>query len=261
MKITRPIPPDSERIITGRSGRGLSGVRASAEELAFTLVEVMIAMTIFGLVMIAIYSSWFSILRGSKVGQDAAAEAQRTRVSIRAIRDALTSGQLYMENIRYYWFMADTSGEFASLSLVSRLPESFPGSGLFGDQIVRRVSFTVESGEKGRRQLVLRQTPLLEPPDTAQTPYTTVLAPNVNLFTLEFWNTNTLEWEKEWLWTNQLPKLVRVGLSIGPPNRQPSLDDTVFQTALVSSMAIHRVFQVPPLRRGIGANPGGGISR
>lgn len=230
---------------------------APARKRAFTLVEVLIAMTIFGLVMIAIYSSWSAILRGSKVGLNAAAEAQRTRVSIRAVRAALTSAQLYMENIRYYWFMADTSGDFAALSLVSRLPSSFPGSGLFGDQIVRRVSFTVEPGPNGMRQLVLRQTPLLEPPDTASTPYTNVLAPNVNLFSLEFWNTNTLEWDPEWPWTNQLPKLVRVALSVGPPDRRPSPADTAVETALVSSMAIPRVFQAPPIRRGIGGAPSG----
>jgi prepilin-type N-terminal cleavage/methylation domain-containing protein len=223
---------------------------------AFTLVEVMIAMTIFGVVMIAIYSSWAAILRGSKVGLDAAAEAQRTRIAIRAIREALGSAQLYMENIRYYWFMADTSGEFAELSLVSRLSESFPGSGLFGNQIVRRVSFSVAPGSNGQHQLVLRQTPLLEPPETARTPYTTVLAPNVNLFSLEFWNTNKLEWESEWPFTNQLPKLVRVALSVGPPNHKPTPDDTAVQTALVSSMAIPRILQVPPIRRGLGGVPG-----
>ena len=227
---------------------------------AFTMIEVMVAMTIFGMVMVAIYSSWSAVLRGSKVGLNAAAEAQRTRVAVRAIREALTSGQLYVENVRYYWFMADTSSEFAALSLVSRLPSSFPGSGLFHDQIVRRVSFTVEPGPGGQRQLVLRQTPLLEPPETADEPYTTILAPNVNQFALEFWNTNTLEWDPEWPFTNQLPKLVRFALSIGPPNNRPSPSDTAVQTALVSSMAIPRILQMPPVRRGIGAVPGGGRS-
>jgi prepilin-type N-terminal cleavage/methylation domain-containing protein len=224
--------------------------------IAFTLIEVMIAITIFGVVMIAIYSSWAAILRGSKVGLDAAAEAQRTRISLRAIREALSSGQLYVENLRYYWFMADTSGDFAALSLVSRLPASFPGSGLFGNQIVRRVSFTVEPGPNGQNQFVLRQTPLLEPADTASTPYTTVLAPNVNLFSLAFWNTNKQEWEDDWPFTNQLPKLVRISLSIGPPHHKPTLEDTAVQTALVSSMAIPRILQVPPIRRGLGVVPG-----
>jgi prepilin-type N-terminal cleavage/methylation domain-containing protein len=232
--------------------------RSTTLSRAFTIIEIMIAMTIFALVMIAIYSSWTAILRGSKVGLTAAAEAQRTRVAARAVRDALTSTQLYFENIRYYWFLADTSGEFAALSLVSRLPASFPGSGLFGNQVVRRVSFTVEPGPNGQRQLVLRQTPLLEPPETADTPYTTILAPNVNLFALEFYNTNTLEWDPEWPWTNQLPKLVRVQLSVGPPGRKPSLDNITVQSALVSSMAIPRALQVPQIRRGIGVNPGGG---
>jgi prepilin-type N-terminal cleavage/methylation domain-containing protein len=219
---------------------------------AFTLIEILIAMAIFGLVMLAVYSSWAAILRGSKAGLNAAAEAQRSRMAIRSVRDALTSGQLYMENLRYYWFMADTSGQFASLTMVSRLPASFPGSGLFGNQIVRRVSFTVEPGTNGQNQLILRQVPLLEPPDTAQTPYTTVLAPNVNLFSLEFWNTNTLEWDPEWLLTNQLPKLVRIGISVGPTNRRPTPSDTAVETALVSSMAIPRGLQVPPVRRGAG---------
>ena len=225
---------------------------------AFTMIEIMIAITIFGVVMIAIYSSWASILRGSKVGLDAAAEAQRTRVSVRAIRESLTSAQLYMENVRYYWFMADTSGDFASLSMVSRLPASFPGSGLFGNQIVRRVSFSVEPGPKGQNQLVLRQTPLLEPPETARTPYLTVLAPNVNAFSLEFYNTNTLEWDKEWPFTNMLPKLVRFALSVGPPHAKATPGDTAVETALVSSMAIPRILQVPPVRRGIGVPPVGG---
>ncbi len=223
---------------------------------AFTLIEVMIAMTIFGLVMVAIYSSWAAILRGSKVGLNAAAEAQRTRMATRAIREALTSAQLYVENIRYYSFMADTSGDFAALSLVSRLPASFPGSGLFGNQVVRRVSFTVESGPSGQRQLVLRQVPILEPPDTAETPYTIILAPNVHQFSMEFWNTNTLEWDPEWPFTNQLPKLVRFALSVGPPNHRPRPEDISLQTALVSSMAIPRVLQIPPVRRGFGSPPG-----
>jgi prepilin-type N-terminal cleavage/methylation domain-containing protein len=249
----RPALPPHPHPLERRANR--SG-RFSAK-LAFTLIEIMVAMTIFGLVMLAIYTSWISILRGSKVGLNAAAEAQRTRVAVRAIREALTSGQLYIENLRYYWFMADTSGDFAALSLVSRLPAGFPGSGLFGNQIVRRVSFTVEPTAHGQNQLVLRQTPLLEPPETAATPYTNVLAPNVNLFTMEFWNTETQEWDPEWPWTNQLPRLVRFSLSIGPPGHKVTPADTAVQTALVSSMAIPRALQVPPIRRALGATPGG----
>jgi prepilin-type N-terminal cleavage/methylation domain-containing protein len=241
-------PTSSGLYIPSSKGQGQSPRPRALR--AFTLIEVMIAMTIFGVVMIAIYTSWASILRGSKVGLDAAAESQRTRLAMRAIREALTSAQLYVENSRYYWFMADTSGEHAELSLVSRLPESFPGSGLFGNQALRRISFTVEPGPGGN-QLTLRQVPLLEPASAGSEPYEIVLAPNVNLFALEFWNTNTLEWDPDWPFTNQLPKLVKVALSVGPPHRRPSPADTAVETALVSSLAIPRSVQVPAIRRGV----------
>jgi prepilin-type N-terminal cleavage/methylation domain-containing protein len=251
--------PTPHRQLSHAASRRLTSGSLSSEH-AFTLIEVMVAMAIFGMVMLAIYTSWAAILRGSQVGLQAAAEAQRTRVAVRALRDALTTGQLYTENLRYYWFMADTSGEFPALTLVSRLPASFPGSGLFGNQIVRRIAFTVEAGPNGQNQLVLRQTPLLEPPDTASTPYTTILAPNVNLFSLEFYNTNTTEWDPEWPWTNQLPKLVRFSLSIGPPHRKATPADTAVETALVSSMAIPRFWQVPQNRRGFGAGVPTGVT-
>ena len=109
----------------------------------------------------------------------------------------------------------------------------------------------MEPGPNGDNQLILRQVPLLEPPDTARTPYTIVLAPNVNVFSLEFLNTNTLDWDPDWPWTNQLPKLVRVAISVGPPHHKASPSETAIQTALVSSAAIPRIVQIPPVRRGL----------
>src|SRR5205823_12141066 len=77
----------------------------------FTLLEVMVAITIFAMVLVAIYASWSAILRGSKAGLKAAAEAQRTRVALRAFEESLGATELFLENIRYYSFMADTSGD------------------------------------------------------------------------------------------------------------------------------------------------------
>jgi prepilin-type N-terminal cleavage/methylation domain-containing protein len=265
-RLARPEAADSRfdpaEAIFESEDRGLRRLKAGRlrrrSEIAFTLIEIMIAISIFAMVMIAIYASWSAILRGSRIGQDAAAEAQRTRVAVRALKEALASAQLFAANVRYYWFFADTtSSDFAQLSLVSRLPASFPGSGLFGDQIVRRISFTVERGPSGLNQLILRQTPLLEPPDTASTPYTVVLSPSVSMFQLEFWDTNKLEWMPEWLPTNQLPKLVRVWLKFGDPRQAiTKAEDVAVETVLVSSLTIPRDLEVPAVRAG-GLVPGG----
>lgn len=220
------------------------------EIFAFTLIEIMLAITIFGMVLLGIYSSWTAILRSSKVGLASAAETQRTRMSLRAIDEALGSAQLFGANIAYYWFLADTSGDFADLSFVARLPSSFPGSGLFGEQVVRRVRFFVDSDE---RQLLLQQTPLLEANEAKVKPYTIVLAPNVNLFGLEFFDTNKFEWVEEWLSTNQLPKIVRVSLGFGDSQKRVSRpEDVARKTVFLASSAIPPQLQIPAIR----GNPG-----
>ena len=187
---------------------------------AFTLVEIMIALAIFAGVMIAIYSSWSSILRGRKIGLEAAREAQRSRVAVRALENSLVSLEMFQANIKYFYFFADTSGDFASLSFVARLPKSFPRGGDFGDQVVRRLAFTVEPGTNSENVLLLRQNPILFDPSVDEEENPLVLGRNVRVFTLEFWGPRSRDWEPEWLYTNQLPNLIRFSLGFGQPNQK-----------------------------------------
>lgn len=215
---------------------------------AFTMIEVMVAVALFSMIVAAIYSSWSAILRGSKAGLVAAADAQRTRIALRAVREALSSAQLYThpQALQHYAFIMDRSGDFADMSFVSRLSDSFPGSGLFGDQIIRRVWFRVERGDNGKNQLVLRQMPLLEPPDAATKPYTIVLAPSVRMFAIEFLDSK-YRWVEEWPYTNQLPRMARVTLSFGEGTGPLKEEDVSIETIYFSSMAIPPALQMPRL--------------
>jgi type II secretory pathway pseudopilin PulG len=188
-----------------------------AEQIAFSMIEVMIAVGIFSLVMVSIYASWTGIMRGTQVGRDAAAAAQRSRMALRSIEDALTTAELFtsQSSIGYYSFVADTSGDYAGLSLVSHLPDSFPGSGLFGNQPVRRVSFSVEAAADSRNQLIMRQVPVLLSTNSDNDPYSIVLGKDVSRFDLEFWDERKKDWVIEFLPTNQFPKLMRVTLGLG----------------------------------------------
>src|SRR5262245_56949147 len=129
-----------------------------------------------------------AVVRGSKVGIDAAAAAQRERISMRVIEDALASAQLFVENANYYGFVAE-NGSDATLSFTARLPKAFPRSGKFGDLDVRQVVFSVEAGPAGGRQLVLRQRPILMEMDNGETAYPVVLARDVKELRMEFWDT------------------------------------------------------------------------
>ena len=76
------------------------------------------------------------------------------------------------------------------LSFVARLSKSFPRSGKFGDLDVRRVTFSLEAGPEGARQLVLRQNPLILDPDKDEKQYPVVLAKNVKGLEMQFWDSN-----------------------------------------------------------------------
>ena len=230
----------------GASGAGwgdVAGPEASAPVAvsisahAFTLVEIMIALAIFTAVLAAIYSSWMCILRGSRIGLEAAKEAQRSRVAVRTLENSLVSLQMFQANLKYYYFFADTSGDFASLSFVARLPKSFPRSGDFEDQPVRRLTFAVEAGTNAENVLVLRQNPLLFDPSVDEEENPLVLARNVQVFMLEFWGPRSKDWESEWIYTNQLPKLIRFTLGLGQPNQKVLKPEDVI-TRVVSLSAV-----------------------
>jgi hypothetical protein len=201
---------------------------------AFTMVEVLLAFGIFSMVIIAIYASWSAIMRGTRVGLTAAAEVQRTRVAIRSLEESIGSAVMYADNPRYYGFYADTSGDFAYLSFVARLPESFPGSGLFPGQPLRRVTFSVD----GEKNLLLMQSTLL---DVSPQPYTIKLAPKTAVFAMEFFNPRMNEWLPEWIATNALPTMVRVAIDFGD---KTSPENVTIRSIPLTAFAITRAGNV-----------------
>ena len=216
---------------------------------AFTLVEILMAMAIFGLVLVAIYSTWTLILRSKAVGEAVTAQIQRERIAVRVIEEALTSARSFAADVEYYGFFAE-NGENATLSFVARLPQSFPRSGRFGDFDVRRVTFAVESGRNyGEHQLVLRQQPILMDLDEDEKDHPLVLAKGVREMMFQFWDTRLNEWVDEWPQTNQLPKLIKVSLQFGSPNQSASVSsqrkDEVTRMIALPSISVPANWQTP----------------
>jgi len=177
----------------------------------FSLLEIMLALTIFAMVVAAIYASWMSILRATKVGSEAAADVQRSRIAIQTLEDALSCARSFAADVNHYSFVGE-NGESATLSFVAHLPEAFPRSGKFGDFSVRRVTFSLEPGPDSQHQLVLRQNPILMDPDADEIEHPVVLARNVKEFGLEFWDQQKGDWTEEWTQTNQMPVMIQVSL-------------------------------------------------
>lgn len=200
----------------------------------FTLLEVMIALGIFAMIIFAIYATWMAVLRGTRAAASAAAAVQRSRIAIRAVEDAFLTVQLFTENFRHYAFEADTSGDMAKISMVSHLPAGFLGGGVFESDPVRRITFETQAGVTGGVDLVMTQVPILtDTSSPGSNPYSVVLATDVSLFTLEFWDVQKNEWATEWLYTNQLPRLVRVALGTGTTGAGSSSAPRDFVTRII----------------------------
>jgi type II secretory pathway component PulK/type II secretory pathway component PulJ len=229
-----------------RSGRGCFAADSTAGTIrlrpafAFTIIELLLAIGIFSMVLAAVYSTYSAILRASKAGIDVATDMQRSRIAARTIEDALVSAVMFASNPSLYAFIVDSSDEHTLLSFVARLPPSFPGSGCFGDQVVRRVTFAVENNREGGQQLILHQAPLLQTNIADTDQHTIVLARDVVTFMVEFAKQQSTgyEWTREWKQTNQLPRVVRFALAFGRPDRPDKPSQLTVRTVSIPSSAV-----------------------
>lgn len=225
----------------------------SIRRRAFTLVEVMIAMAILGMVVAAIYATWRAILGATKASQTAAAEVQRSRVALRCLEESLTFTAMFVANAGYYWFDAE-NGSDAYLSFVANLPEDFPRSGRFGAFPVRRLEFSMRPGSEGGRELVMRQRLVTrEDFDEDEQNFPLVLMKNVKRFEMEFWDVRKGDWKDEWTETNQLPKLIRIAITTENPNNPFAPGEEYTRIISPAAVAVQAAWQGG---RGAGAPPG-----
>jgi type II secretory pathway pseudopilin PulG len=207
------------------------------------LLEIMVAIVLFMIVLSAIYSTWYTVVHGSIIAQAAAAEAQRSRMAMHTIQDALSTAQSFGADIQYYGFTYDSSDE-ASLSFVSHLSKTFPRSGKFGDFDVRRVTFSIESGANSAKELVLRQNPILMDLDKDEQQHPVVLAKYVEKFEVKFWDRRLGDWIDDWTLTNQLPPMVKVTLQFGSANREAPPSDPVTEVVSLPSVTVQPMWQL-----------------
>jgi prepilin-type N-terminal cleavage/methylation domain-containing protein len=242
-------------------------VRTAARRRGFTLIEVMVAVMVFSMVIAAIYATWALVMRATAVGQDSAAQAQRQRVVLRAIGDALMGVESFQASQQYYWFKLG-NGQEPFLSFVAHLPETYPRNGKFvgaangRDASSRRVTFSLANGADGERDLVLRQSPILMDIDQDEQQYPLVLAENVREFKIEWWGTNELnnaQWNDEWddTQTNTIPQMLRVHLVLGA-NTAKGKDAPDFSATCIYTVPS----QMMPafVQRGVGGQNGAGGS-
>ena len=169
-------------------------------------------------------------------------------LAIRVFEDSLGSAQSFAANLPYYYFDAE-NGDSPVLSFVARLSKSFPRSGKFGDLDLRRVTFSLEAGPEGGRQLVLRQWPIVMEPDQDEKEHPIVLAKNVKGMEMQFWdsNKNPPEWVDVWEGpkTNQLPRLVMLTLKLADNPHSSQVTEEITRIISLPAMTVQPIWQGP----------------
>lgn len=182
---------------------------------AFTLLEVLVALSIFSIVLGLLYGTWRIVMQSSGAALRLAGNAQRQRTAVQVLQESLDSAVLFAANARHYSFLADSSGGQSALSFVAHLAPSFPGSGFFEGEQVRRLTYTIEPDPSGSPALYLRQNSILDQVSDDPRTFPVLLATEVALFEVAFWDTRKSAFVPEWTLTNSLPPLVRVTLGFG----------------------------------------------
>ncbi|MSR67033.1 MAG: prepilin-type N-terminal cleavage/methylation domain-containing protein [Pedosphaera sp.] len=215
----------------------------------FTLIEVVIAIGLLTMVVMAMYQTWSAVLRATEAGSSAAAQVQRERVALNTIEEALGGVRMFEQNIAHYGFFVDTTNlEYPVISFVSRLPESFLGGKHFPNQPLRRVHFEVRDGLDSRmRELVMTQSPVLAiPDDVTVRKHQTVLAAGIDQFYVEFWSTAVEDWINEWPSTNGIPQRLRLMIALKRKDGEPALsEDIQYREFSLSAIPVTKDVQNP----------------
>jgi prepilin-type N-terminal cleavage/methylation domain-containing protein len=189
-------------------------MRSKNPNAGFTLPEVLTAVVIVGLVLVTLYSCWAAVLGATQSSTIAVQDAQRERMAIRAITEAL-AGVSWYENRKEGPLRLDDSLGFSHLKLISRVPPGFWGERELANYPLRRIEFLTEDMPGGESQLVMIQQALLAPPNSVKV-HRTVLLPHVETFAVEVHPggiSNT--WEAFWptlFEANGLPWQAKVAL-------------------------------------------------
>lgn len=171
--------------------------RAPRTQSAFTLLEIMLAVTILGLVMTAVYSTWSAGINGWKRTSNVSDSFQRERIVMGTLAD-LTKSLVFAANKDKIYGVVGTHDEqdgdeisfvTASDLLLPKVEASVAG--------LRRVTIRLVKDERGRTALGIANSPALLP-DDASDPWFHVLSADVCGFAVRYRNGRTAEWQDEW---------------------------------------------------------------
>lgn len=180
---------------------------------AFTLLEVMLAVTMLGLLVVAVSSTWSAGLRGWKRSNGLAEMYQRQRIVLDALTE-LSQAAIYVpERARLYAVRAERDPFLGdSISFVTSSDALLPPqeSLIAG---MRRVTIGMTRDDNGQPCLMMLNIPALQEVDKLRRPAGHVLGRDVVGFTVRYRHAQTGIWKDNWTEGDHFPAALEFTLT------------------------------------------------
>ena len=186
---------------------------------AFTLVEVLLAVTILGLIMTAVYSTWSAALMAWRRGSDASEVFQRQRIVMDALTELAQSVVYFGASPSLYAVVGASNPNWGdSISFVTASDMLLPPSEAI-DAGMRRVTISMEQDEYGRKYLAIVNAPAVSESNTVSVTTHTlqahVLSMDVSGFSVRYLDPRDNTWYEKWEETNLIPSAMAFTVVFG----------------------------------------------
>jgi type II secretion system protein J len=180
----------------------------------FTLLEVMLAVTIFAIVITAVYGIWSVSLQAWRRGENAAAMFQRQRIVLESLSE-LTKSAVYFGSNPSMYHLSGRHDENAGdlISFVTASDALLPPSEM-SIAGMRRVTIWLAKDQLDRPVLAIANAPALEIEDAPPLP-SHVLSTDVSGFSVRYWHASMSEWRDDWQEDNSIPDAIEFTVTFG----------------------------------------------
>lgn len=172
--------------------------RASATQSGFTLLEILLAVTILSILITAIYSTWSAALTSWKRGSEASEVFQRQRIVMEALKELTQSAVFFSGSPALYAVIGTKNPVGDSVSFVTASDAFLPPSEAT-DAGMRRVTISLEEDPYRRTYLAIVNEPALNPDDSSkEQPQAHVISMDVSGFYVRYRDPRDGNWSEKW---------------------------------------------------------------
>ena len=191
-----------------------SSGRPGADRAGFTLLELMLAITILAVVITAVYTTFTTSLNAWKRSIGVSDALQRQRIVMDTLSELTKSMVFVNSRAGLYSFLAERnvrtgdSVSFVTASDVLLPPTEAVAAGM------RRVTISMQYDERGWPYLALQNAPALETSEEDQGQLH-VLSADVSGFAIRYRDPRTGQWQEEWDEAGLIPSAIEYTIAFG----------------------------------------------